>query len=92
MQIYIKSARFYTIRIKKETDNPFFRLSVRALCHNFINLEVNFKILNMERKRTVADLNVHKDTIFLCIMKHDGTIILKKRMMSAFRGAVHSRS
>lgn len=32
----------------------------------------------MERKRTVAGLDVHKDTIYLCIMGHDGTIIFEK--------------
>ena len=32
----------------------------------------------MERKRTVAGLDVHKDTIYLCIMWHDGTIIFEK--------------
>lgn len=32
----------------------------------------------MERKRTVAGLDVHKDTIFLCIMGHDEAIIFEK--------------
>lgn len=32
----------------------------------------------MERTRTVAGLDVHKDTIFLCIMGHDETIIFEK--------------
>ena len=31
----------------------------------------------MERKRTVAGLDVHKDTIYLCIMGHDETIIFE---------------
>jgi len=43
IQIYIKSASLYTGRIKKEADNPFFGLSLRALSHNLINLEVKFK-------------------------------------------------
>lgn len=32
----------------------------------------------MERTRTVAGLDVHKDTIYLCIMGHDETIIFEK--------------
>lgn len=32
----------------------------------------------MERKRTVAGLDVHKDTIFLCIMGHDESIIFER--------------
>lgn len=32
----------------------------------------------MERNRTVAGLDVHKDTIYLCIMGHDEAIIFEK--------------
>lgn len=32
----------------------------------------------MERNRTVAGLDVHKFTIFLCIMGNDGAIIFEK--------------
>lgn len=32
----------------------------------------------MERVRTVAGLDVHKDTIYLCIMGHDEAIIFEK--------------
>ncbi len=32
----------------------------------------------MNRNRTVAGLDVHKDNIYLCIMRHDGTIIFEK--------------
>lgn len=32
----------------------------------------------MDRNRTVAGLDVHKDSIYLCIMGHDGSIILEK--------------
>lgn len=32
----------------------------------------------MDRQRTVAGLDVHKDTIYLCVMSHDEAIILKK--------------
>lgn len=33
----------------------------------------------METNRIVAGLDVHKDTIFLCIMGHDGSIIFQKK-------------
>ncbi len=33
---------------------------------------------NMDRNRTVAGLDVHKDSIYLCIMGHDGSIIFQK--------------
>lgn len=32
----------------------------------------------MDRKRTVAGLDVHKDSIYLCIMGHDGAILFEK--------------
>ena len=32
----------------------------------------------MDRNRTVAGLDVHKDSIYLCIMGHDGAIIFEK--------------
>lgn len=32
----------------------------------------------MDRNRTVAGLDVHKDSIYLCIMGHDGAIIFQK--------------
>lgn len=32
----------------------------------------------MDRNRTVAGLDVHKDSIYLCIMGHDGAIIVEK--------------
>lgn len=32
----------------------------------------------MDRNRTVAGLDVHKDSIYLCIMKQDGAIIFEK--------------
>ena len=32
----------------------------------------------MDRQRTVAGLDVHKDSIYLCVMSHDGAIILQK--------------
>ena len=32
----------------------------------------------MDRNRTVAGLDVHKDSIYLCIMGHDGSIIFEK--------------
>lgn len=32
----------------------------------------------MNRNRTVAGLDIHKDSIYLCIMGHDGTIIFEK--------------
>ena len=32
----------------------------------------------MDRKRTVAGLDVHKDSIYLCIMQEDGSIVLEK--------------
>ena len=32
----------------------------------------------MNRNRTVAGLDVRKDNIYLCIMGHDGAIILEK--------------
>ena len=36
------------------------------------------KFNNMDRNRTVAGLDVHKDSIYLCIMGHDGSIIFEK--------------
>lgn len=39
----------------------------------------------MDRNRTVAGLDVHKDSIYLCIMGHDETIILKN-LWSAHSG------
>ena len=33
----------------------------------------------MDRNRTVADLDVHKDSIYLCIMGHDEVIIFEKK-------------
>ena len=32
----------------------------------------------MDRNRTVAGLDVHKDSIYLCIMSHDEAIIFEK--------------
>ena len=32
----------------------------------------------MDKNRIVAGLDVHKDSIYLCIMGHDGTIIFQK--------------
>lgn len=32
----------------------------------------------MERNRIVAGLDVHKDSVFLCIMRHDEAIIFEK--------------
>lgn len=32
----------------------------------------------MDKNRTVAGLDVHKDSIYLCIMRHDGAIIFEK--------------
>ena len=32
----------------------------------------------MDRNRTVPGLDVHKDTIYLCIMGHDEAIIFEK--------------
>ncbi len=32
----------------------------------------------MDRQRTVAGLDIHKDSIYLCVMSHDGAIILQK--------------
>lgn len=32
----------------------------------------------MDRKRTVAGLDVHKDSVYLCIMGHDGAIIFER--------------
>ncbi len=32
----------------------------------------------MDRQRTVAGLDVHKDSIYLCVMSHGGAIILQK--------------
>lgn len=32
----------------------------------------------MDRNRTIAGLDVHKDSIYLCIMGHDGAIIFEK--------------
>ena len=32
----------------------------------------------MDRNRTVAGLDVHKDSIYLCIMGHDEVIIFEK--------------
>lgn len=31
----------------------------------------------MDRQRTVAGLDVHKDSIYLCVMSHDGAIIFQ---------------
>ena len=39
----------------------------------------------METYRIVAGLDVHKDTIFLCIMGHDGSIIFQKNTVSPSR-------
>lgn len=36
------------------------------------------KFNNMDRNRTVAGLDVHKDSIYLCIMGHDEAIIFEK--------------
>ncbi|WP_289270937.1 IS110 family transposase, partial [Paramuribaculum intestinale] len=33
----------------------------------------------MDRNRTVAGLDVHKDSIYLCIMGHDEVIIFEKK-------------
>ena len=33
----------------------------------------------MDRNRTVADLDIHKDSIYLCIMRHDETIIFENK-------------
>ena len=37
------------------------------------------KISNMDRNRTVAGLDIHKDSIYLCIMGHDETIIFENK-------------
>ena len=34
----------------------------------------------MDRQKTVAGLDVHKDSIYLCVMGHDEAIIFQKRM------------
>ena len=36
-------------------------------------------ILNIDRNRTVAGLDIHKDSIYLCIMRHDETIIFENK-------------
>ena len=33
----------------------------------------------MDRNRTVAGLDIHKDSIYLCIMRHDETIIFENK-------------
>lgn len=33
----------------------------------------------MDRNRTVAGLDIHKDSIYLCIMGHDETIIFDNK-------------
>ena len=42
----------------------------------------------MERNRTVAGLDVHKDTIYLCIMGHEEAIIFEKHMGLLLRNCV----
>jgi len=32
----------------------------------------------MDRNRTVAGFDVHKDSVYLCIMEHDGSVIFQK--------------
>ena len=32
----------------------------------------------MDRNQTIADLDVHKDSIYLCIMGHDESFIFEK--------------
>lgn len=34
--------------------------------------------MHMDRNRTVAGLDVHKDSVYLCIMGHDEAIIFQK--------------
>ena len=41
----------------------------------------------MDRNRTVAGLDVHKDSIYLCIMGHDEAIIFEKNLRSADPGS-----
>ena len=38
----------------------------------------------MDRNRTVAGLDVHKDSVYLCIMGHDEAIIFEKKLWSAY--------
>ena len=42
----------------------------------------------MDRNRTVAGLNVHKDSIYLCIMGHDKAIIFEKLTECLLRSCV----
>ena len=52
--------------------------SLRALRHKLLYLEGILKIKHMDRNLTVPGLDVHKDTIYLCIMGHDEAIIFEK--------------
>lgn len=71
---------FLPQRDKKSRPLQFFHPMIRALSHNFINFEghINKKSSIMDTNRIVAGLDVHKDTIFLCIMGHDEAIIFQK--------------
>ena len=44
--------------------------------------------MDMDSNGIVAGLDVHKDSVYLCIMGHDESIIFQKTIRSAANGTV----
>lgn len=78
MQIYIKIVRFLH---RQNKNNAGASISVSSCMLIVTILVIWRKILNqknMGRDRTVAGLDVHKDSVYLCIMGYDEAIIFEK--------------
>lgn len=60
-----------------------FFVTILLICryNNLINI-------TMDSNGIVAGLDVHKDSVYLCIMGHDESIIFQKTIRSAANGTV----
>ena len=70
---------FYTGKIKKQGWRLVSCPLLRAHCHKLLNWRSNSKMfIYMNRNRTVAGLDVHKDSVYLCIMGYNESVIFQK--------------
>ena len=70
--------RFYTGSIKNKARALFPVPSCVLIVTILLIWRQILKITNMDRNRTVAGLDVHKDSVYLCIMGHDEAIIFQR--------------
>ncbi len=76
--MYIKIVRFLHRQNKNKADGLIPVPSSVLLVTILLIWRKISKISNMDRNRTVAGLDIHKDSIYLCIMRHDEAIIFEK--------------